>query len=277
MASRDLDAAREAYAAGDIQLSVVAHDSAADASANNSEALHMASGKYIKSVVYGGLDGIITTFSVVAAVAGSDMSTGVVIVMGFANLIADGISMGFGDFLSSQAEYEFSIKERTREVWELENNADGERREMVEIYISKGVEKEDAETVIGIMSKYKDFFVDHMLVTELGLMPPDADDSPAKNGLVTFVAFLIFGLVPLIAYIGFHELRNEVENFNIAFFMSCMLTGITLFLLGAVKSKFSTQKWWISGMWVLFNGALAAASAYLVGWGLNQFADVNDC
>jgi hypothetical protein len=54
----------------------------------------------IKSVVFGGLDGIITTFSIVAAVAGASLSVEVVLLMGFANLIADGISMGLGDALS---------------------------------------------------------------------------------------------------------------------------------------------------------------------------------
>jgi hypothetical protein len=55
---------------------------------------------------------------------------------------------------------------------------EGEKREMVELYIKRGMTETDAENVIEIMSKYKNFFLDVMMVEELGLMPPDEDDSP---------------------------------------------------------------------------------------------------
>ena len=74
-------------------------------------------GDYVKSLIFGGLDGIITTFAIVAAVAGSDMDPDVVILMGIANLMADGISMGLGDYLSETAEINFVQKEREREMW----------------------------------------------------------------------------------------------------------------------------------------------------------------
>lgn len=72
---------------------------------------------YLKSIVFGGLDGIITTFAVIATVAGADLDVKIVILMGFANLVADGISMGFGDCLSSKAEQEFVENEYGREKW----------------------------------------------------------------------------------------------------------------------------------------------------------------
>ena len=74
-------------------------------------------GDFVKSLIFGGLDGIITTFAVVAAVAGSNMDSDVVILMGIANLLADGISMGLGDFLSEIAENNYVNKEREREMW----------------------------------------------------------------------------------------------------------------------------------------------------------------
>jgi hypothetical protein len=51
-----------------------------------------------------------------------------------ANLIGDGISMSFGDYLSSKAEVEFFEKEKKRELWEVEHNPDGEIYEMVDLY-----------------------------------------------------------------------------------------------------------------------------------------------
>ena len=78
---------------------------------------HSASeGKFLKSIVYGGLDGIITTFAVVAGVAGASLSSSIVLILGFANLIADGISMAVGDFLSSKAEREYIHSKSTKKA-----------------------------------------------------------------------------------------------------------------------------------------------------------------
>jgi len=94
---------------------------------------HRRSGEFVKSMVFGAMDGIITTFAVVAGVAGSNLTTGVVLILGFANLFADGISMGLGDFLSEKAEYDYVISEKARELWETQNYLEGEKKEMVEL------------------------------------------------------------------------------------------------------------------------------------------------
>ena len=115
---RDLNAARVAYDALDVDLSRVAHD--AKKAHGSAEAHAGASGKYVKSLVFGGLDGIITTFAVVAASVGGSLGSDVILLMGFANLVADGLSMGFGDYLSSKAEFEYTRAEHKREKWELD-------------------------------------------------------------------------------------------------------------------------------------------------------------
>ena len=133
--------------------------------------------------------------------------------------------MGFGDYLSSKAEFEYTRAEHKREKWELDNYPEGEKREMVELYMKRGMSKEDAETVIEVMSKYKNFFLDVMMVEELGLMPPDDDDSPAKNGLVTFASFVIFGFIPLLSYVLAGATKaSDGANFAAA----CALTAFTM-------------------------------------------------
>ena len=116
MLSRNLDKAKKAYRSRDPDGSRVAHDH------ENMEAHRDGGGRYLKSSIYGGLDGIITTFAVVAGVTGASLEAGIVLILGFANLIADGLAMAFGEFLSGKAEREFHAAEREREAWEFENH-----------------------------------------------------------------------------------------------------------------------------------------------------------
>jgi VIT1/CCC1 family predicted Fe2+/Mn2+ transporter len=229
---------------------------------------HKKSGAYIKSGVYGGLDGIITTFAVVAGVAGAGLNVSVILVLGISNLIADGISMGIGDYLSSKADIDYRKQERKRELWECENYLEGEKAEMVELYIKRGMTPEDATQVIDILARNKQHFVDVMMVEELGLLPVDPDDNPMKEGLVTFVSFVIFGIIPILSYIigaFITGVQNIAAGFDTPFIVAVVLTAATLFTLGAITSKFTTQEWWQSGLFVLLNGGVAAGAAYGIG------------
>ncbi|MGH9856666.1 MAG: VIT1/CCC1 transporter family protein, partial [Acidobacteriota bacterium] len=61
---------------------------------------------YLSEFVYGGIDGAVTTFAVVAGATGANFSVKVILVLGFANLIADGFSMSVGSYLSTESEHE---------------------------------------------------------------------------------------------------------------------------------------------------------------------------
>eukprot|EP00793_Prasinoderma_coloniale_P007074 PRCOL_00006926-RA len=241
--SRDLSAARAAYSSVDVEASIAAHN--LRATGGHVEGHSGEGGKYVKSLVYGGLDGIITTFAIVAATVGGDQSRNLVITLGFANLLADGISMGLGDYLSEKSEVEYIKQEEKRERWEMANNLDGEKVEMVQLYESQGLTHEDATRVIDILSKYPDVFLDTMMNVELGLQPVETGNAPWKNGLVTFVAFEVFGFIPLISYLVFETAS----------------TG------AFVKSAF----------YMLVNGSVAAGAAYFVGWGLSELLDLDSC
>ena len=82
---------------------------------------HSKTGKYLKDAVYGANDGIVTTFAVIAGVAGAALSPVVVIILGIANLLADGFSMAASNFLSSRSERDFYMRERATREWETEN------------------------------------------------------------------------------------------------------------------------------------------------------------
>ncbi|MCB9358419.1 VIT1/CCC1 transporter family protein [Candidatus Woesearchaeota archaeon] len=253
MPSRNIKKAKEAYKKKDLSATITAHN------ANTPEA-HIQQGQYIKSAVYGGLDGIITTFAVVAGVAGASLSSIVVIILGFANLIADGLSMAIGDFLSSKAESEYHAAERKRETWEVENYPAGEKKEMEEIYLKQGIERKDARKIVSILSKYKEAWIDEMMLKELGIV--EETESPLKNALITFFSFQIFGFIPLIFYVLKIFFPIQVDSFLVA----SVLTGMTLFVLGAIKTKVTERNWFKSGFEMLVVGGIAAAAAYGIGY-----------
>ena len=192
--------------------------------------------------------------------------------MGFANLIADGLSMGFGDYLSSKAEFEYTRAEHKREKWELDNYPEGEKREMVELYMKRGMSKEDAETVVEVMSKYKNFFLDVMMLEELGLMPPDEDDSPPRTDS-SRASFVIFGFIPLLSYVLAGATKASDGAGHAA---ACALTAFTMLALGAAKAKFTNQSTVKSALLMLLNGGMAAVSAYMVSWGISALGGVSE-
>ncbi|MBI4976754.1 MAG: VIT1/CCC1 transporter family protein [Spirochaetes bacterium] len=256
MLTRSLDKARDAFKNKSIDATIAAHSPGARADES-----HKAGGEHIKSVVYGGLDGTITTFAAVAGVTGAALAPAIVLIMGFANLIADGLSMAIGDYLSTKAEKEYEAAEKTREEWEMTHYPDGEKTELVELYISKGMPKKDAATIVNTIAKHKKAWLDIMMVEELGIIPNN--ESPMKSALVTFVSFLVFGFIPIAAYV----VSQFVPAFRAqTFVVACILTGGTLFLLGALKTRITGRNWFFSGLEMLAVGSVAAAAAYGIGF-----------
>ena len=218
-------------------------------------------GAYIRSIVYGGLDGIITTFAIVAGVTGAGLSHTVILILGFANLIADGLSMAAGDFLSTKAKAEYQGVKRTQERIEIKKHPKLEKKELISFYRKEGLSQKDSSTIVSILSKKKKALVDAILIEELGLV--ELKESPLKNGLVTFCSFVMFGFIPLITYLLARVSANVAEQ---TFIFASVLTAVTMFLLGAAKIKITPKHWFDSGVEMLLIGGVAAFSAYGIGF-----------
>jgi len=227
----------------------------------------MSEGNLVKSFVFGGLDGCITAFAVVSSASGASLSPGTTLVLGLANVFADGLAMGCGDYISERAEREYIRSEYEREKWELEHYPEGEVKEMRDIYTERfGVEDSDADTMLNLLLKYKPLFLETMAHFELGLLPPDSDNTVWRKGFTTFLSFITFGCAPLSAYILFWHLRSPQE----IFFLSILATAATLFALGFLKARLVKQHGVIGGLQILFTGAFAASVAYFVGFVAQQ-------
>ena len=264
--SRDQVKAKEAFREMDIELSIAAHDAKKGTSGDANEDHAGSANDYVKSLIFGGLDGIVTTFAIVCAIVGADMHIRSIVIIGISNVFADGISMGLGDYISSKAEKQATEQEYAREKWELENYPEGEYKEMIEIYEKMGLTPSDAYAFVDIMKKYPKFFLDKMFVDELGLMPPQ-DEELWKQGLVMFCSFVFFGCIPVLTYII--AIAAGDSNKSRLFGITIGTTALTLFFLGFTAGKLTKQNPGKSGLLMMINGGLAAAAAYFVGWALD--------
>jgi len=258
-ASKRLDEARLAFAKRDQATAVAAHDFRRIAYAAREQ--HAGSGaQYIGDLVYGGLDGIITTFAVVSGVAGANLGTGVILILGLANLFADGFSMATGAYLSTKSEREYYEQERAREQWEVAHFPDGERAELLELYRARGYSDEEAGQLVAIHSRDTERWVDAMMIDELQMLRNDGN--PLKNGLATLIAFIVAGSIPMLVYLA--GLVMPVPA-GVAFPISVALSALALFGLGAAKVLVTGQKPLRNGVEMLLIGGLAASVAYAVG------------
>lgn len=264
--------ARSAYEGLDAEASRDFHDKRTDLHTNEEQ--HQTEGGLLKPIIFGGLDGILTAFAIVAGAAGGALSPNVVLILGFSNIFADALSMGVGEFLSSKAENEWILSERTREEWEMNNYPEGEIKEMIDIYESRGMTHEDAKFVIERMAKYKDFFIDVMMKEELQLQVPEDDHvmESFQEGIVMFCSFAVFGSFPLLGYVIIPTMFPNLGS-DILFTAACVVTGIVLFAMGCVKSIFSSSKWYFSGLETLLLGGACATLAYTIGQAMDNLVD----
>ncbi|MHC2992367.1 membrane protein [Pontibacter sp. HJ8] len=217
--------------------------------------------EYISEFVYGGIDGAITTFAVVAGAEGASLGIAVVIILGLANLIADGFSMSVGNFFSTKASRDNFDRHKAIEYWEVDNLGETEKNEIREIYAAKGFKGDLLENVVNVITADKEVWVDTMMKEELEMIKDDK--TPVKTAAVTFLSFVLVGAIPLLAYIfaGSDKSMNNSE----LFLYSGLLTGVALVLVGSLKS-IVTQRNMLGGIAeTLLLGGLAASLAYIVG------------
>ena len=215
---------------------------------------------YLKDFIYGAIDGAVTTFAVVAGVAGAGLSSSVVIILGIANLLADGFSMAISNYMGTRAENQYREKAREVELDEIRKWPKGEREEIRQIYKAKGFEGELLEQVVDVITADEDRWVDTMIQEEHG-MPLD-DHNALEAGVATFAAFCLIGAIPLLTYLVNWVLGDVIQQ---EFLWSCVLTSIAFVAVGAAKARFLDQSHVVSALETLGIGGVAAGLAYGVG------------
>lgn len=208
----------------------------------------------LRDVVYGAIDGSVTTFAIVAGVAGAGLSPFVIVALGLANVLADGFSMAAGNYSGTKAEQDDLRRIRAIEERHIDRYPDGERLEVREILERKGLSGSVLDEATDAICANRENWIALMLEGEYGLS--DANPNPMRAAMATFLAFLVAGMVPLVPFlIGLPG----------AFTVSAWMTLAVFFAIGAFKSRWSLARWWVSGLETLAIGGGAAAIAYLVG------------
>ena len=209
---------------------------------------------YLRDFIYGGIDGAVTTFAIVSGVVGGKLAASAVIILGVANLVADGFSMAAANYSGTRAEQEEYEQVRAMEYRHIREIPAGEREEVRQIYAAKGFEGRDLDRVVDVITSDSDRWVNTMLTEEFGL--PSTVRSPWRAAWNTFLAFSICGFIPIAPFIF-----SMGSPFN----TSIVLTGITFFAIGSYRSRFTLVSWWRAGTETLLIGSAAAAMAYGIG------------
>ena len=208
----------------------------------------------LRDIVYGGIDGSVTTFAIVAGVAGAGLSPFVIVALGLANVLADGFSMAAGNYSGTKAELDNIRRIRAIEERHIDLYPAGERREVREILLQKGLADPVLSDATDAITADRENWIDLMLEGEYGL--GSVDPHPLKAALATFAAFLVAGMIPLLPFL---------VSVDRAFAVSAWMTMAVFFAIGAFKSRWSLAPWWRSGLETLAIGGAAALIAYLVG------------
>lgn len=208
----------------------------------------------LRDVVYGAIDGSVTTFAIVAGVGGAGLSPLVIVALGLANVLADGFSMAAGNFSGTKAEVDNINRIRAIEERHIARNPEGERLEVREILALKGLSGHVLDEATEAICANREAWIALMLEGEYGLSP--ADPHPMRAAVATFLAFLGAGMIPLLPFL---------LDLPDAFRLSAVMTLAVFFGIGAVKSRWSLAPWWRSGAETLAIGGVAAGLAYVVG------------
>lgn len=217
---------------------------------------------YVGDAVLGGIDGCVTTFAVVAGAVGAGFEPLIAVVLGFANLVADGFSMAVSNYQATRAQQQQVDKVRRQEEHHIDTVPQGEREEVRQIFAAKGFEGETLARIVDTITGDRRRWVDTMLVEEHGLQLESP--SALRAAATTFAAFLGVGLVPLLPFLV--PGLGEAETFA----ASAAVTAVAFFAIGTAKGRVLHRPWLRAGIETLLTGGSAAALAYVIGAWLRQ-------
>ena len=216
---------------------------------------HRVAGSWIRDATFGANDGLVSVLTLLAGVAGADVSSSTVLIAGLAGLVAGAISMGVGAYVSAKAYRSYYRAELRKEIEEMREKPDVEREEIRQIYRERGFEGELLERVVDTITSNPRTWLKVMMSEELGLSP--AFGRPLGAAGVVFVAFLVGGIVPVVPVLFLEG--------PAALFTAFGLTAGALLIAGGVRSRFTGERPIVAGLELVAMAAIGFGVASLIG------------
>lgn len=214
-------------------------------------------GNAIRAAVLGGNDGLVSNFSLIMGVAGATAGQEGVLLAGLAGLLAGALSMSLGEWISVKSSQELYENQMQIEMEELENNPEGERKELALIYIAKGIPEVQAYEMATEIMQDKTKAHDVLVKEELGINPEELQGSAMEAAVYSFILFAIGAIIPVIPFL----FTNGMQ----AILLSVGMSAVGLFLIGAAITLFTGKNVWYSGMRQVIFGLAAAAITFGIG------------
>lgn len=213
-------------------------------------------GRYLRDTIFGLEDGMISTLGAITGIAVGVRDHTIVLLSGIVVICVESISMTAGTFLASRSHMESLKKKIQQEIHEIRTDPEGERKELEEMYRERGFPPEERDMVIKRIMSNEELLLEEMMFRELGI-GSESFESPVKNSIAMFFAYIAGGFIPLCAYFFW--------DIPVALPASFGWTMAALFSIGALSSHYSTRPWWRLGSSFLLIGGFAAAVGYAVG------------
>lgn len=209
--------------------------------------------EYLSNAVYGGLDGTVTTFAVIAGAVGAGFPSSVILIMAMANLLADGFSMALGNYLAHRSQIQFNQREILLIRQQIKDSPEETERLLSKLYIGRGFTVSLTKQMISLITT-EPSFEEQELMLEKRIQPVLV--KPTISALITFAAFVGVGIFPVLPV-----LFSSTQNF----WLELLMVLVVLFILGSLRCKITAVSWWRGGLEVMLAGLAASTIAYATG------------
>jgi VIT1/CCC1 family predicted Fe2+/Mn2+ transporter len=210
----------------------------------------------IREAVFGAQDGLTSVLTVVSTVGGATGQPFAVLVAGLAATLAGVFSMAAGEYMSSKSQREIFEEQIRHEALEVEERPGEAEAEVAFMLNQEGLEPAAARHVARELARNKQVLLKTMVEKELGLAI-EGDQNALRGALIMGASFGVAALVPIVPYL--------VVPMGLALYLSIALSAMTLFGMGAVKSRWTGRHWLPSGLEIFALGAVAGIAGYLFG------------
>jgi VIT1/CCC1 family predicted Fe2+/Mn2+ transporter len=215
---------------------------------------HFTASDTLRDIIIGVSDGLTVPFALAAGLSGALNNTGVVVTAGFAEIAAGAISMGLGGYLAAQSDAEHYHRERKREVVEVKEIPEEERKEVRDVFRHFGLTDQEIAPIVSSLEQRPKDWVDFMMRFELGLEKPHPQ-RVWMSALTIGGSYFLGGLLPLLPYMF-------TSNAQQGLIYSACITSLALLLFGYVKGKYTGIRPLSTALQTLIVGALAAGVAF---------------